>query len=146
MAASLRYPMQLLAAAALLSLAPPGAYAASTASPEVACKLPGQIRSIGGHSVMGAGRIVQTSPEDCRQRGGEYTVPTPPPAPAVAAASPASSGPLVSCRLPAQTRQLGEKARYRTVRRVVRITRGDCAQRGGNVVVIRKARPVRKKT
>jgi hypothetical protein len=42
-------------------------------------------------------------------------------------------GRILSCLLPAQTRQLGEKARYRTTRNTVHVTRTECQKRGGTV-------------
>lgn len=115
---------------------------------EVSCKLPGEIRSMGGHSMMAAGRIVQTTPADCRQRGGEYTVAETPSGTASAAspASPVSADDrrIVSCSLPPETRQLGEKARYKHYRRSIRTTRSDCENRGGKVYVPRKVKATRK--
>ncbi|MBS0192831.1 MAG: hypothetical protein JSR34_01115 [Proteobacteria bacterium] len=122
--------------------------ARAASSGDVECKLPAQLHTVGGHATLGAGRIVQTSPEDCRQRGGEYTVSEASPAssPAVASAvSVADTGPLVYCLLPAQTRQLGEKDRYKTTRRSIRTARADCLQKGGKVYTPRKARATRKK-
>jgi len=113
------------------------------AAENVECKLPGEVHSVGGHSMMSAGRIVQTTPDDCRQRGGEYTVqeqpPLPPPA-TTSVATMADGGTMVSCLLPAQTRQLGEKAQYRTTRHSVRTTRSDCQARGGTVYTPHKSR------
>ena len=118
------------------------------AQQNVDCKLPGEVRSVGGHSMMSAGRIVQTTPDDCRQRGGEYTVPeTAPVAPAAASpAAAADDGAMVSCLLPAQTRQLGEKTRYRTTRHTIHTTRSDCQTRGGTVYVAHKGHSTHKKS
>lgn len=117
--------------------------AASTAL--VACKLPGQIMTGGGHARMAAGQIVQVSAAQCRQRGGEYTVDeTPPPAASPAPVVDAADARIVSCLLPAQTRQLGEKARYRTGRRIERMRLADCRAKGGSIYTPRKA-PVRRK-
>ncbi|MBS0212740.1 MAG: hypothetical protein JSR26_06085 [Proteobacteria bacterium] len=141
--------LQPLACSSVLALAgwciAPLAHAAG--SGDVECKLPAQIHTVGGHASLGAGRIVQTSPEDCRQRGGEYTVPEASSAAspvAAAAASTADAGPQVSCLLPAQTRQLGEKDRYKTTRRSIRTSRADCLQKGGTVYTPRKRKAAHK--
>ena len=107
----------------------------------VACMLPGQIHTVAGHPTMGARRPIQTSPADCRQRGGEYTVEEhasqPTPAPHVASVD---NGKSINCLLPQQVRQLGEKARYTTARRPIRTTRSDCATRGGDAITSAQAR------
>lgn len=145
-------PLALIAATVLCAgFAPEIARAAGDGSGQiVSCKLPGEIRSVGGHPHMAAGRIVQTTSADCRQRGGEYTVAeTTPPVPTAPAASPsptAAEARIVSCLLPAQTRQLGEKVRYRSGRRVERMALADCRVKGGRVYVPRKATPRKRST
>lgn len=126
----------------------PARAADAGASQEVSCKLPGEIHSVGGHSMMGAGRIVQTSPADCRQRGGEYTL-VDAPASISSPASPSSPATaedrrIVSCLLPPETRQLGEKVRYKHARHSIRTTRADCERKGGKVYVPRKGKAGRK--
>ncbi|MEO5595952.1 MAG: hypothetical protein ABIQ97_02265 [Lysobacteraceae bacterium] len=111
-----------------------GTYADSQSTVE--CMVPGEIRSIAGHSTMGPRRPVQTSAADCRQRGGEYRVePVAPPlpAPAIAAVDPNASKP-VSCLLPRHVHQLGEKVRYKTARRSIRTTTSNCLAKGGTVI------------
>ena len=109
----------------------------------VECMLTGQIHTIDGHATMGARRPVRTTPEDCRQQGGEYTVdehasqPSPVPHTPIAAAD---DGTILNCLLPKQVRQLGEKARYTTTRRPIRTTRTDCGTRGGDVISSAQAR------
>lgn len=105
----------------------------------VECLLPGQIRNIDGHATMGARRPVQTTPADCRERGGEYTetdhASQPVPVPHVAVAAPIADTRIVTCLLPREPRRLGEKARYTAARHSVRITTSDCKDRGGDVIV-----------
>ncbi|HEY2346416.1 MAG TPA: hypothetical protein VGH80_11095 [Xanthomonadaceae bacterium] len=136
MPASIRHrPLGLVLAALFAACMVPGSAFAAGATQNVECMLPGQIQHMGGHTTMGPRRAVQTTPEDCSQRGGEYTAqeqpPSPPPGASLAAT--ADDGAIVSCLLPAQTRQLGEKARYRTGRHTVHTTRTDCQKRGGEV-------------
>ncbi len=126
-------------AVAMLTI-PRAAQAASSADDSgqtVECMLPGQIHTIAGHATMGARQPVQTTPADCRARGGEYTVDEhasqPQPVPHVPVAS-VDDARIVTCLLPRQTRQLGEKARYTTGRHSVRISRSDCQARGGDVI------------
>lgn len=122
------------------------AAAAGDSGATVECKLPGRIMTTGGHARMAAGQIVQTTPADCRQRGGEYTVPPPAPAATAAVTPPpqAADARIIACLLPAQTRQLGEKARYRSNRRVQRMSVADCRTNGGKPYTPRR-RPARHK-
>ena len=112
-----------------------GAHAADTDSGQtVECMLPGQIHSVGGHATMGPRHPEQTTAEDCRARGGEYTVSEQASKPQPVAPAPvavADDNKLVRCLLPQQERQLGQKARYTIAQRTIRATRYDCRQRGG---------------
>lgn len=139
-----------LALAALFAacIVPSAVFAADAGTAQnVECMLPGQIQHMGGHTTMGPRRPVQTTPEDCAQRGGEYTAQESPPLPPPASpASMADDGSMVACLLPAQTRQLGEKARYRTSRKTVHTTRTDCQKRGGTVYTPHKAATTHKKS
>ncbi|HTA64106.1 MAG TPA: hypothetical protein VK753_01260 [Xanthomonadaceae bacterium] len=137
-AASHRFSLRSVLSLAILlvaCVAPHSARAASADSASVECMLPGEIHNIGGHPTMGARRSEQTTAEDCRERGGEYTVQETAPQ----AASPATpvagadDGKIIACLLPRQTRQLGEKATYKTTRHTVHTTRTDCQKRGGDV-------------
>ena len=128
-----------LVATAMATLAVPHVARAADASSgqSVECMLPGQIHNVGGHATMGPRHPEQTTAEDCRARGGEYTVneqaskPQPvAPAPLVVAAD----NKLVRCLLPQQERQLGQKARYTIAQRTIRATRYDCRQRGGKEI------------
>jgi len=115
--------------AATVAIAPQAARAAT-----VECMLPGEIHTVGGHPTMGPRHPVQTSPEDCQQRGGEYTVapaPTPPPPPM----TPVADATPVRCLLPKQIRQLGSRARYQARSRVIRTTASDCQAKQGRVLV-----------
>jgi len=121
-------------AMAALALASRAHAADADPGQNVECMLPGQIHNVGGHATMGARHPEQTTAEDCRARGGEYTVneqaikPAPaPPVPIVIA----DDNKLVRCLLPQQERQLGQKARYTIAQRTIRATRYDCRQRGG---------------
>lgn len=110
---------------------PPAAHAAGST---VECMLPGAIHNVGGHPSMGPRHAVQTTPEDCQHRGGEYTVSTEP----VASSMPQTAGEdatPVRCQLPRQTRQLGSKARYTTKSRIIRTTASDCQSKQGRVLV-----------
>jgi hypothetical protein len=134
--ASFRNHLLPMLAATALMFAPHIAQAADSDSGQtVECMLPGQIHTVGGHATMGPRRPIQTTPADCRQRGGEYTVneqaSQAPAAPVISA----DDGRIVACLLPRQVRQLGEKARYTTSRHTIHTTRSDCQTRGGDVVV-----------
>jgi hypothetical protein len=132
---------------AAIALAAPHVAQAATADADsgqtVECMLPGQIHTIAGHATMGARQPVQTTPEDCRQRGGEYTVdehasePVSVPHVPVAAAADTT---ILNCLLPKQVRQLGEKVHYTTARRPIKTTRADCGTRGGDVISSAQAR------
>ncbi len=135
--------MLLAVATTALLVAPHRAQAATTdadSGQTVECMLPGQIHSVGGHATMGPRRPVQTTPADCRQRGGEYTVPQAsmptPSTPAIAA----DSDDRVRCLLPKQLRQLGEKKQYHTTRRTIYTTRSNCQTRGGSVIAVSHAK------
>ena len=114
------------------------AHAADTDSGRtVECMLPGQIHNVGGHATMGPRHPEQTSPADCRARGGEYTEDEQASQPQPLAQAPAAvadDNRLVRCLLPQQQRRLGEKARYTIAQRTIRATRYDCRQRGGSVI------------
>ena len=118
-----------VAAAIAMSLAAPRAQAETN----VTCMLPGQIHNVGGHPSMGPRRPIQTTPSDCQQRGGEYTVPQESPAPAPALVS-ADANDKVRCQLPKQLRQLGSKKQYWTAARTVTTTRASCQARKGKVL------------
>ena len=109
----------------------------------VECLLPGQIHSVNGQATIGARRSIQTTPSDCRERGGEYTVDEhasqPMHVPHVPVA-PSDDNRIVHCLLPRQLRRLGEKARYVTARRPISTTRADCAVRDGDVISALQAR------
>lgn len=109
----------------------------------VECMLPGQIHSMNGQATLGARRSVQTTPSDCRQRGGEYTVnehaSQPMQVPHVPVAS-VMDNRIVHCLLPKQLRQLGEKVRYVAARRPISTTRADCTTRDGDVISSVQAR------
>jgi hypothetical protein len=111
----------------------------------VECLLPGQIRNVDGHATLGARRPVQTTPADCRERGGEYTeteqASQPVPVPHVVVAAPIDTR-IVTCLLPREPRRVGEKAHYRTARHSVRIGVSDCHDRGGDVIVPRRVHHV----
>jgi len=113
--------------AACFAFAPSIAHAGN-----VECMLPGETHTVGGHPTMGPRHAVQTSPEDCQQRGGEYAVAPEPVAPPPAAATVDTS--QVRCLLPKQTRQLGSKARYQARPRVIRTTASDCQAKQGRVL------------
>jgi hypothetical protein len=98
----------------------------------VECMLPGQIHSIGGHPTMGPRHAVQTTTEDCQQRGGEYTASTEPVASPAAVAGTDSTN--IRCQLPRQTRQLGSKTRYSTRSRIIHTTAADCQTKQGKVL------------
>jgi hypothetical protein len=128
-----------------LALLMPIAAVASAMFPQTAhadtvdCMLPGEIHNVGGHPTMGPRRPVQTTEEDCKQRGGEYTVPTPPaPQPQTPVAKAADTV-VIRCLLPRQTRQLGSSARYTTRSRIVHTTASDCQTRQGRVLSASKA-------
>jgi hypothetical protein len=118
--------------ATLAATAPQPARAASNATVE--CMLPGEIHTVGGHPTMGPRHAVQTSAEDCQQRGGEYTVATEPVAPPSTPVAAATDNTPVRCLLPKQTRQLGSKARYSSKSRVIRTTASDCQSKQGRVL------------
>mgnify|MGYP001552882977 CR=1 FL=1 len=128
-------------------LTPPPAHAQTLRNAEdllvVDCLLPGQIHSVNGQATLGARRSIQTTPSDCRERGGEYTVDEhasqPMHVPHVPVA-PSDDDRIVHCLLPRQLRRLGEKARYVTARRPIRTTRADCAVRDGDVISAVQAR------
>jgi hypothetical protein len=127
-------------AASIAALAVPCAALAAPADADsgqtVECLLPGQIHMIAGQATMGARRPIQTSPADCREQGGEYTVAEHAIAPMAVqqtAVVSADDGRMVNCLLPRQVRQLGQKARYTTARHMIRTTRSDCQMRGGDV-------------
>ncbi len=126
-------------AIAMTSFAAPHAARAADAdsAQTVECMLPGQIHSVGGHAMMGARRPEQTTPADCRARGGEYAVDEHVSQPTPMAQTPIvikDDNKLVRCLLPKQERQLGEKARYTIAQRTIRATRYDCRQRGGSEI------------
>jgi hypothetical protein len=86
---------------------------------------------------MGPRHPEQTTAEDCRARGGEYTVDEHASQPQPVAQTPvavADDNKLVRCLLPQQERQLGQKARYTIAQRTIRATRYDCRQRGGKEI------------
>ncbi|HTD27839.1 MAG TPA: hypothetical protein VK660_00460 [Xanthomonadaceae bacterium] len=140
--------LSLLAAMALaLALGAPhvalAAAGAADSGQTVQCMLPGQIHRIAGQATMGPRRPIQTTPEDCRQQGGEYTVNEQTNQPATSPNTPtaiADDGKILNCLLPKQVRQLGEKARYTTARRPIKTTRSDCATKGGDVISSAQAR------
>lgn len=117
---------------------PQVAHAADAESGQnVECMLPGQIHNVGGHATMGPRHPEQTTAEDCRARGGEYTVSQQASQPQPVAQAPtaiADNNKLVRCLLPPQERQLGQKARYTIKQRTIRATRYDCRQRGGKEI------------
>jgi hypothetical protein len=122
-----------LAATAWLA-ATNAAWAADTDTAQtVECMLPGQIHNVGGHPTMGPRRPIQTTPADCQQRGGEYTVQQAA-APAQAAPLAADANDTVRCQLPRQLRQLGQKKQYYTSVRTVTTTRASCQARNGKVL------------
>ena len=104
----------------------------------VECMLPGEIHNVGGHPTMGPRHPVQTTEEDCKQRGGEYTVQDQSPPPS---ASPMASADTtqIRCLLPRQTRQLGSKSRYSTKSRVIHTTATDCQGKHGKVLASKAA-------
>ena len=109
----------------------------------VACLLPGQIHSMNGQASLGARRSIRTTPSECRERGGEYTVDERASQPMYVPHLPVASiadNRIVHCLLPRQLRQLGEKVRYVTARRPIRITRANCARYGGDVIGAAQAR------
>jgi hypothetical protein len=95
--------------------------------------LPGQIHNVGGHPTMGPRRPIQTTPSDCQQRGGEYTVPQEAAAPALVSAD---ANDKVRCQLPRQLRQLGSKKQYWAAAHTVTTTRASCQARNGKVLSI----------
>ncbi|MFY2763516.1 hypothetical protein [Arenimonas sp. MALMAid1274] len=72
MARGYAFILGLAVAAAGLPGPSPAQAPAAAGSAEVRCQLPPQIRRLGRNTTyLAAGRIVQTSPEDCRVRGGQ---------------------------------------------------------------------------
>lgn len=136
--ACFRSRMLPILAAAGVMLTPQMAYAAASDSgANVECLLPGQIHSVGGHATMGARRPIQTTPADCRERGGEYTVDDHASQQQEAVQAPVISsddGRIIACLLPRQLRQLGERTRYATRRHTIHTTRSNCQTRGGDVI------------
>ncbi len=141
------FPVRLVLVIATLSMAaaitlPQVARAADAdLGQTVECMLPGQIHRIAGQTTMGARQPVQTTPADCRERGGEYTVDEHASQPMAVPHVPvvgSDDSRIVRCQLPRQTRQLGEKARYATARRTVRITESDCVARSGKILAPRR--------
>jgi hypothetical protein len=94
--------------------------------------LPGQSHNVGGHPAMGPRRPIQTTPVDCQQRGGEYTVQQMPPVQLSPLAADAND--TVRCQLPKPLRQLGEKKQYYAKARTITTTRASCQARGGRVL------------
>ena len=128
-------------AAATLLAATNGAWAANADSGQtVECMLPGQIHNVGGHPTMGSRRPIQTTPADCQQRGGEYTVPQQAAAPAQPALA-ADANDIVRCQLPKQLHQLGKKKQYWAPARTLITTRASCQTRGGSVLATTHAKP-----
>ena len=145
----LAHPHVLLAVVATIlfgSVAPRAAQAAPSDGNQeqtVECLLPGQIHSINGQATLGARRSVQTTPSDCRERGGEYTVDEHASQPMHVLHVPVAStedNRIVHCLLPKQLRQLGEKVRYVAARRPISTTRADCATRNGDIMSAVQAR------
>lgn len=127
---------------AACAIATPHAALAASGNAEsgstVECMLPGQIHNIAGHATMGARRPVQTTPEDCRQRGGEYTVDEHASQPATPSVAASTDTTVIRCLLPKQTRQLGSKARYSTKSRIIHTTASDCEGKQGRVLPVRR--------
>lgn len=135
-----------LAIAAGILLVATSAARAADADPaqSVECLLPGQIHTVGGHATMGPRRPIQTTPADCRQRGGEYTIPQPVPqtAPSTTAGKLLrGANDWVRCLLPKQLRQIGEKKSYYTTNRIVHATRTSCQSRHGSVLSVLRRNP-----
>jgi hypothetical protein len=132
---ALSFSLLLTTLALAATTASPDARAADTGSTgTVECMLPGEIHSVGGHPSMGARRQVQTTADDCKQRGGEYTVETQSATPALSSPVATTDNPTVRCQLPRQTRQLGSSAHYSTRSRIVHTTASDCQTKKGRVL------------
>ena len=124
------------AAAALLAVANVAWAANADSAQTVECLLPGQIHNVGGHPTMGPRRPIRTTPAECRERGGEYTVPAQAVAPAPPSSFAAGGNDQVRCLIPRQLRQLGERKRYYTRERIVNVTRARCLVLHGRVQAI----------
>lgn len=120
---------------AVAASAPLTARAAGSEPAMVDCLLPGQIRrGPGGAPVLGPRRSARLSAQECRTRGGEYTVAVTRPVPPAAPARSREDLQIVRCLLPTQLRQLGRKATYVKTYRPLRLPRWDCRGRGGQAV------------